>query len=59
MLFGFVMGFSSLYGVLLVGVATIFFLFRIEIEEKMLIEAFGEEYKEYQRNTKKMIPYIY
>ena len=57
--FGFVMIFSSLYGVLLVVVATIFLLFRIEIEEKMLTEAFGEEYKEYQRNTKKIIPYIY
>jgi len=57
--FGFVMIFSSLYGMLLVSAATVFLLFRIEIEEKMLIEAFGEEYREYQRNTKKLIPYIY
>jgi protein-S-isoprenylcysteine O-methyltransferase Ste14 len=57
--FGFVMVFSSLYGVFLVAIATTFLLFRIEIEEKMLIEAFGEEYKEYQKNTKKLIPYIY
>jgi protein-S-isoprenylcysteine O-methyltransferase Ste14 len=57
--FGFVMIFSSLYGMLLVSAATVFLLFRIEIEEKMLIEAFSEEYREYQRNTKKLIPYIY
>ena len=50
---------SSLYGTLLMAVATIILLFRIETEEKMLIEEFGEEYREYQRNTKKLIPYIY
>jgi len=57
--FGFVMIFSSIYGVLLIAAATILLLFRIRIEEKMLIEAFGEKYKEYQRNTKRIIPYIY
>lgn len=56
---GFVMIPSSLYGMLLITVATIFLLFRIEIEEKMLIDKFGEEYREYQRNTNKLIPYIY
>jgi len=57
--FGFVLIFSSIYGVLFIAVGTIFLLFRIRTEEKMLIEAFGEDYKEYQRNTKKLIPYIY
>lgn len=57
--FGLVSIFSSVYGVLFIAVATIFLLFRIRIEEKMLIEAFGEDYKEYQRNTKRIIPYIY
>jgi protein-S-isoprenylcysteine O-methyltransferase Ste14 len=40
-------------------IGLVFLLIRIEIEEKMLIETFGEEYIEYQRNTKKIIPYIY
>jgi len=57
--FGFVLIFSSIYGVLFVAVGTIFLLLRIRTEERMLIEAFGEDYKEYQRNTKKLIPYIY
>ena len=57
--FGFVLIFSSIYGVLFIAVGTIFLLLRISIEEKMLIEAFGEDYKEYQRNTKRIIPYIY
>jgi len=57
--FGFVTLLSSAYGILFIAVATILLLFRIGIEEKMLIGVFGEDYKEYQRNTKKLIPYIY
>ena len=56
---GFVLIPSSIYGVLFMAVATIFLLFRIEIEEKMLIEVFGDEYREYQRDTKRIIPYLY
>lgn len=51
--------FSSVYGILIVTLASIFLIFRIQIEEKMLIVVFGEEYKEYARNTKKIIPYFY
>ena len=57
--FGVVSIFSSVYGVLLMAVATGFLFFRMKNEEKMLIEQFGEEYREYQRMTKKIIPYIY
>ncbi|HEY9848175.1 MAG TPA: isoprenylcysteine carboxylmethyltransferase family protein [Leptolyngbyaceae cyanobacterium] len=32
---------------------------RIAIEEEMLIARFGEQYKEYQRKTRKIIPFIY
>ena len=56
---GFVVIFSSVYGILIVLLASIFLLFRIEIEEKMLIVVFGEEYTEYKRKTKKIVPYIY
>ena len=34
-------------------------LFRIGIEERMLVEEFGAEYEEYMRRTKKLIPYVY
>ena len=57
--FGIVSVFSSVYGVLLMAVATGFLFFRIRNEERMLIERFGEEYKEYQRMTKRIVPYIY
>jgi len=35
------------------------FLYRIHMEEKVLTAAFGEEYKQYQQQTKKVIPFIY
>lgn len=55
----FVLIFSSVYGTLIVLLASIFLLFRIELEEKMLIVVFGEEYEEYKRKTNRIIPYIY
>lgn len=51
--------FSSVYGILIVSLASIFLLFRIQMEEKILIVVFGQKYKEYKRRTKKLIPYIY
>lgn len=35
------------------------FSYRITVEERTLIEQFGEEYLEYRRKTKKLIPFIY
>ncbi len=51
--------FSSLYGFLCMLLLVPLFLYRIRIEEKMLLDYFGEEYREYMKRTKKMIPYIY
>jgi len=56
---GLVLIFSSIYGLLIIATATIFLILRIRTEEKMLTEKFGEEYQEYQRKTKKIIPHIY
>ncbi|MGG5209339.1 methyltransferase family protein [Chryseobacterium sp. MIQD13] len=35
------------------------FIYRIKIEEQALVEQFGEEYTEYRKKTKKLIPFIY
>lgn len=35
------------------------FLYRIKIEEKALTDQFGDEYLEYRRHTKKLIPFIF
>jgi len=51
--------FSSLYGFLLMLGLIPLILYRIKIEEKMLIEKFGDEYREYMKKTEKMIPLVY
>ncbi|MGU3374542.1 methyltransferase family protein [Chryseobacterium sp. M5A1_1a] len=35
------------------------FAYRIKIEEQALVEQFGEEYIEYRKKTKKLIPFIF
>ncbi|BAP29556.1 protein-S isoprenylcysteine O-methyltransferase [Chryseobacterium sp. StRB126] len=35
------------------------FAYRIEIEELALVEQFGDEYIEYRKRTKKLIPFIF
>jgi protein-S-isoprenylcysteine O-methyltransferase Ste14 len=50
---------SSVYGFAIVFIGNLFLLLRIPIEERMLIEEFGQEYEEYMKKTKKLIPYIY
>ncbi|CAG8584040.1 12303_t:CDS:2 [Ambispora leptoticha] len=32
---------------------------QIRVEEEIMVEKFGDEYREYQRSTKKLIPFIY
>jgi protein-S-isoprenylcysteine O-methyltransferase Ste14 len=34
-------------------------LYRIRIEESMLVERFGDEYRNYRQTSKKLIPYLY
>jgi protein-S-isoprenylcysteine O-methyltransferase Ste14 len=42
----------------LVGFGTLFFL-RIGREEQLMIEAFGDEYRDYMRRTSRVLPGIY
>ena len=56
---GIAMTLSSLYGAMVILVGNAFLLLRIENEERMLIEEFGQEYEEYRKRTKKLIPYLY
>jgi len=57
---GIYMSFRSL--LTLTSVTVIYFLImrhRISYEEKMLIEEFGDQYTDYMKKTKKMIPSFY
>jgi protein-S-isoprenylcysteine O-methyltransferase Ste14 len=51
--------FHSLYGFVITIFLVPLILYRIRIEEHMLIEKFGEEYRNYLRRSKKFIPYVY
>jgi protein-S-isoprenylcysteine O-methyltransferase Ste14 len=51
--------FSSVYGFLVMLLIIPLFLYRIKIEEKMLVEKFGSEYIQYMKRTKRLIPFIY
>lgn len=35
------------------------YLYRISVEEKMLVEELGDDYIQYQRRTRKLIPFVY
>lgn len=56
---GSILLFSSLLGFLVMMGYIPFVLYRIRIEEKILIEKFGKEYRDYMNKTKKIIPLIY
>ncbi len=51
--------FSSFYGFLITLALIPLVLYRITIEERMLIQKFGDEYRDYVKRTKKLIPFIY
>ena len=50
---------NSIFGLLLMQLTSFGLLFRIRIEEDMLISESGDEYREYMKRTKKIIPFIY
>lgn len=51
--------FNSLLGFVVMLPLIILILLRIPVEEAMLIREFGEEYREYMKRTKKLIPFVY
>lgn len=59
----FMTGFSLLFnvwaGFILTFIMLLILLWRINEEEKMLADEFGEEWKEYHAKTKKIIPFVY
>ncbi len=57
--FGVPVLFSSLYGFLVMLLLIPCFLYRMRVEEKMLIERFRRDYLEYMKHSKRLIPYIY
>ncbi len=59
-LLGMQVGIKSLLGLLIVLITVMLvYGFRIHIEERALIENFGQEYETYQKETKRIIPFIF
>ncbi|MHA2603536.1 MAG: methyltransferase family protein [Candidatus Thorarchaeota archaeon SMTZ1-83] len=58
--FGYSLSFIS-FIVTLITVTGLFLIFRsrMELEERILIETFGEKYAEYLRRTSRLIPHVY
>lgn len=56
---GFPIGTSSLLGFVTMLTLVPCFLYRIRIEERMMLEEFGDEYREYKGKTKRLIPFLY
>lgn len=50
---------SSLYGFLIMLLHIPVFLNRIRMEERLLIEEFGDAYRNYRKATQMLVPFIY
>jgi len=51
--------FHSLYGFLVMVFLIPLIIYRIRVEEQMLIEKFRDEYRDYMRESKRFIPYVF
>lgn len=57
---GFGLSLNNWVSLILIVIAILFaFIRRINIEEKMLTEHFGQEYIDYKRSTYRLVPFIY
>jgi len=45
--------------VVAIGLPLLALLYRIHVEEALLVRSLGEEYREYQKHTKRLIPWIW
>lgn len=57
---GFAMVLRNWASVLVISLPIAFaFLYRINVEERALVQAFGERYRAYIKRTKRLIPLVY
>jgi protein-S-isoprenylcysteine O-methyltransferase Ste14 len=35
------------------------YLYRISVEEKMLVKELGDEYVQYQKRTRRLVPFVF
>jgi len=57
---GFAVGFSSVVGLTAIPLLLLpGLIYRMNVEEKLLIEQFGDGYREYARVTKRLVPGVW
>ncbi|MFX1249543.1 MAG: methyltransferase family protein, partial [Promethearchaeota archaeon] len=57
---GYTLSFSSLIcSIVILLILVLWLNKRMTLEEKLLIEAFGDDYRNYMKHTKRLIPFIY
>lgn len=57
---GFTLSFSSILGSIFITIPLfIVFRKRLVLEEQLLTETFGDEYQDYKKKTKRLVPFIY
>jgi protein-S-isoprenylcysteine O-methyltransferase len=58
--YGLAIGFENVWAALIIAVPpTVAFFIRMRVEERVLRDAFPSEYPEYERATKRLVPFIY
>jgi protein-S-isoprenylcysteine O-methyltransferase Ste14 len=58
--FGFGLSLNNWLSLVIIFIPVLFvFIYRINIEEKLMTEQFGKEYDEYKKQTKRLIPCVY
>ncbi len=50
---------SSAYGAVAMLLILPLILYRIRVEERMMTEKFGDDYRRYSKATKRLVPYLY
>jgi protein-S-isoprenylcysteine O-methyltransferase len=58
--YGLAVGFENLWAALIIAVPpTVAFFIRMRVEEAVLRDAFPSDYPDYERTTKRLVPFIY
>jgi len=50
---------TSIFGIGMLIFISIFFALRMNKEEKIMLELFPEQYPEYQKQTKRLVPFVW
>jgi len=54
------LSFNNIASLFIILISVVYaFLYRIKVEEKVLIENFGDEYVSYMKKTKKLFPFVF